>query len=151
MKSNSAYLSCTKLIFISIVVGDSIIKGGWNPINWINPATFLYLSKARTWFIITIFCACPKPGPVVYHHYILCLSKARTWFIITIFCACLKPGPGLSSLYCVPVQSQDLVYHHYIVCLSKARTWFIITIFWWFFFCVNCYEARDSCSLCWFA
>jgi hypothetical protein len=30
---------------------------------------------------------------LVYHHYILCPSEARTWFIITIFCARPKPGP----------------------------------------------------------
>jgi hypothetical protein len=39
-------------IYICIVVGDPVIRGGgggWNPINQFKPATFLCLSQDRIW------------------------------------------------------------------------------------------------------
>ena len=36
--------------YICIAIGHPIMKkGGWDPINWFNPATFLCVSKAKTW------------------------------------------------------------------------------------------------------
>jgi hypothetical protein len=36
------------LVYICISVGEPIIKRGWDPVNWFNPATFLWLYQTRT-------------------------------------------------------------------------------------------------------
>jgi hypothetical protein len=67
LKQIKTSLLCSTF-YICIAIGHPIMKkGGWDPINWFNPATCLCVSIARTWI----------PMSCIVWHGLFCMLHAR--------------------------------------------------------------------------